>query len=110
MKYGVVRALAFFGGAVLTLSAILVVLGVVVGLVRDSDVRESVGWALAVGGVLVALLVGGSGSTTVNYRGSRDVVGSGHFIGARIPLPQTPLVWALVGFVCAAIGILILLV
>ena len=69
MKYGVVRALAFFGGAVLTLSAILVVLGVVVGLVRDSDVRESVGWALAVGGVLVALLVGGSGSTTVNYTG-----------------------------------------
>ena len=106
MKYGVVRALAFFVGAVLTLSAIFVVVGVVVGLVRGRDVRES---GLAVGGALVALLVGGSGSTTVNYRGSRDVVGSGHFIGARIPLPQTPLVWALVGFVCAAIGILILL-
>jgi hypothetical protein len=78
--------------------------------VRGDELRAAVGWSLAVGRALVALLVGGSGSTSINYHGSRDVVGGGHFVGARVPLPQTPLVWALVGFVCAAIGILILMV
>lgn len=88
------------------LAALLTAVGVVVALVREDDVREAVGWSLAVGGALVALLVGGSGSTSVNRHESREVVGTGHFIGARVPLPQTSIVWGLVGCVCAGIGIL----
>jgi hypothetical protein len=97
-----------FAGGLLVVGSILVGVGVVVGLVRDDELRDAVGWSLAVGGAIVGLLVGGSGSTSVNYHGSRDVVGRGYFIGERRPLPQTPLVWALVGLSCAVIGIIVL--
>ena len=100
---------ATFAVGLLAVCSILGVLGLVVGFVRGDELRDAVGWSLAVGGAIVALLVGGSGSTSVNYHGSRDVVGRGLFIGERRPLPQTPLVWALVGLCCAAIGILTLM-
>jgi hypothetical protein len=101
---------ATFVLGLVVIAGILTALGAVVGLIRGDELRAAVGWSLAVGGAIVALLVGGSGSTSVNHHGSRDVVGTGHFVGARVPLPQTSLVWALVGFVCAGIGILVLVV
>ena len=99
-----------FAVGLLGLVALLTAVGTVVALVRGGELQDAVGWSLAMGGAFVALLVGGSGSSSLNYHGSRDVVGRGHFIGARVPLPQTPLVWALVGLVCAGIGFLILVV
>lgn len=110
MKHAVLRGLAFFGGGVLLLCSILVVLGVVVALVRDEALRESGRGARRRGSPGRACSSWGSGSTAINYHGSRDVVGSGSFVGARVPLPQMSLVWALVGFVLAGIGILVLLV
>jgi len=100
---------ATFALGLLIVGSIFAGLGALVGLVRDDELREAVGWSLAAGGAIVALLVGGSGSPSVNRHGSRDVVGRGHFIGERRPLPQTPLLWALVGLSCTAIGTLILL-
>ena len=88
----------------------------VVTFAERSDAGSALFWVQAVAllvlppALLVGLLVGGSGSTSVNYHGSRDVVGRGYFIGERRPLPQTPLVWALVGLSCAVIGILVLMV
>lgn len=102
-------AAAFVVGLVV-LAALLTAVGVVVAVVRGDDVRETVGWSPAAGGALVAVLVGLSGSTSVNRHESREVVGTGHFIGARVPLPQTSIVRGLIGAVCAGIGIASLVV
>jgi hypothetical protein len=104
----VLRAVAFFAVGVLLTASLLATLGLVVALVRDGDVRDSVAWALCIGGAIVALLVGGSGSPSVNMQGSREVVG-GRFVTPVVPLPESSLVWALVGFACAGIGVALLL-
>ena len=107
MAHAVLRAVGFFVFGVLLTASILAGVGLVVALVRDGDVGDSVAWALTIGGAMVALLVGGSGSPSVNMQGSREVVG-GRFVTPVVPLPETPLVWALVGFACAGIGIALL--
>jgi hypothetical protein len=108
MARAVLRAVGFFILGVLLTTSILTGVGLVVALVRDGDARDSVAWALIIGGAIVALLVGGSGSPSVNMQGSREVVG-GRFVTPVVPLPETPLVWALVGFACAGIGIMLFL-
>ncbi len=68
---------------------------------------HAVAYALWIGGALVVLLTGGSGSTSSTAGGMRIVVGGRFAEGSSIPLPQTPFQYVLAGVVVVGIGILV---
>jgi hypothetical protein len=75
--------------------------GVLVAVLRDSDVRESVALALWIGGAVVLLVVGLAGSPSRNLVEGRSELG-GRMIG--VPLAQSPFGFAITGFVLVAAG------
>jgi hypothetical protein len=99
------RATAVFVATCLVVAAVLAIVGLVIALLRDGSARDSVAYALCIGGGAVALMTGLSGSPSVRDQASREVVG-GRFVTPVVPLPSSSLVWALVGFACIGIGVL----
>lgn len=69
--------------------------------------QHAIGWAMWIGGALVALLVAQSGSTTQMAGASRVVVGGRFALGSDIPQPTSP--WFLIpaGVLVIALGTLI---
>jgi hypothetical protein len=64
-------------------------------------------WALWIGGCVVVLLVGQSGSPTRMAGESRIVVGGRFAPGSDIPQPQSPLVLIPTGVLLIGLGVLI---
>ena len=71
---------------------------------------HAVGWGMILGGGVVALLVGQSGSP-IRMAGEARIVVGGRFVqGSDVPLPQTPFPFALAGLLVAGLGIWLSLV
>jgi hypothetical protein len=69
--------------------------------------KTAVAYALWIGGALLVLIVGGSGSTSKMAAESRSVVGGRFSPGSSSAMPQSPLVFVLVGLVVVAIGVVV---
>jgi hypothetical protein len=68
---------------------------------------HGIAYAMWIGGGLVALLTGGSGSTTRMAGESRIVVGGRFVQGSDIPMPTSPFVLIPAGMLVVALGALI---
>jgi hypothetical protein len=68
---------------------------------------RAIGWAMWIGGGVLVLLVGGSGSTTRMAGESRIVVGGRFVLGSDIPQPQSPFILIPAGLLVIALGVLI---
>lgn len=97
-------------GAAVGLAVISGLIGLLVGhFVGSGDALNGFAWGMVIGGALVGLAVGGSGSPTDNiYRGKVGAFGT--YWGQSSPLPQSPLQLALGGVLAfvAGVGLLIL--
>jgi len=97
-------------GAALGLAVICGLVGLLVGhFVGSGDALNGFGWGMVIGGALVGLAVGGSGSPTDNL--ARGRIGAfGTYWGQSAPLPQSPLQLALGAVLTFAggVGLLIL--
>lgn len=101
------------GAAVLFVlaTALLVLIGAIVAALHGSwSYGHAIAWSLWIGGSLIVLLVGQSGSTArmagearVLYLGGRFAPGSG------IALPQSPLAFIPVGAAVIGVGVLVYL-
>jgi hypothetical protein len=69
--------------------------------------KTAVAYALWICGALLVLIVGGSGSTGKMAAESRAVVGGRFTPGSSIAMPQSPLVFVVVGLVVVAIGVVV---
>jgi hypothetical protein len=69
--------------------------------------KTAVAYALWISGALLVLIVGGSGSTSKMAAESRAVVGGRFTPGSSTAMPQSPLVFVLVGLVVVAIGVVV---
>ncbi len=101
----VMRAVGFFLVLTLGLAVLATVAGLVAAAFADRSVVETIAWALIIGGALIVLLTGLSGSTARNYaegRPAMNVVLGGRLAG--VSLPQTPLSFMLVGAALIALG------
>ena len=68
---------------------------------------QGVGWGMTVGGGMVGLVAGGSGSPSENLLGGKAGV-FGTFWSESAPLPQSPLSFALAGLFVFAGGLAVL--
>jgi len=102
------RAVAFFLGGCALVAAVCASAGAIVGLASGrATVGHSIAWALWIGGALVVLLVGQSGSTTRMAGESRIVVGGRFVRGSDLPQPTSPLFLIPAGVVVIALGVLV---
>ena len=65
---------------------------------------HTIAWTLWVGGCLIVLLVGQSGSTTRMAGESRLIVGGRFVTGSDIAMPQSPLAFIPIGVLVIAVG------
>jgi hypothetical protein len=96
------------GAAVLFVlaTAICSIVGAVVVAIHGHwSYDHSIAWALWIGGCLVVLLVGQSGSTTRMAGESRLIVGGRFVTGSDIPMPQSPLAFIPIGILVIAVGV-----
>jgi hypothetical protein len=68
---------------------------------------HAIAYAMWIGGGLVVLLTGGSGSTTRMAGQSRIVVGGRFVQGSDIPMPTSPFILIPAGILVIALGVLI---
>jgi hypothetical protein len=68
---------------------------------------QAIAYAMWIGGGLVVLLTGGSGSTSRMAGESRIVVGGRFVQGSDIPMPTSPLILIPAGTLVVALGVLI---
>jgi hypothetical protein len=68
---------------------------------------NAIAYAMWIGGGLVAVLTGGSGSTTRMAGRSRIVVGGRFVQGSDIPMPTSPFILIPAGTLVVALGVLI---
>jgi hypothetical protein len=103
-----VRALRLYGAIWLGLAALCTLGGLLFSHFRHGmPLAHAVAWALWIGGGLVVLLVGQSGSPTRMAGESRIVVGGRFAAGSGIPQPQSPLVLIPAGVLLIGLGVLI---
>jgi hypothetical protein len=101
------------GFAVLLLGACAVcaaVGAIVAGVHGGWSYPHAIAWALWIGGALVVLLVGQSGSTSRMAGESRVLILGGRFApGSDIAMPQSPLAFIPLGVLVIAVGVLVYL-
>jgi len=103
-----VRALRLYGAIWLALAALCTLAGALFSHFRHGmPLAHAVAWALWIGGCLVVLLVGQSGSPTRMAGESRMVIGGRFVRGSDIPQPQSPLVLIPAGALLIGLGVLI---
>ena len=85
----------------LLIAGVVAGIGVLIAVLRDSELRETVALALWIGGAVVLLVVGLASSPSRNLVEGRGELG-GRMVG--VPLAQSSLGFAFVGFVLVAGG------
>jgi len=101
------RVLRLYGAIWLGLAALCTLGGVLFSHFHGMPVAHAVAWGLWIGGCVVVLLVGQSGSPTRMAGESRIVVGGRFAQGSDIPQPQSPLVLIPAGILLIGLGILV---
>ncbi len=106
----IVRTLGLFLAICVAIAAICALAGALFAYFRGGIAYgQAIGWAMWIGGGLIVLLVGRSGSTTRMHGESRIVVGGRFAPGSDIPQPQSPFVLIPAGVLVVALGVLIYL-
>ena len=102
------RTLAFFLGVCAAVAAVCAVAGALfVAFGGSATAAHAIAWAMWIGGALLILLVGQSGSTTRMAGESRIVVGGRFVRGSDLPQPTSPLFLIPAGAVVIALGVLV---
>lgn len=102
------RILVLFVAVCAAIAAVCALGGALFALFHGgTSYASGIGWAMAIGGSLLVLVAGGSGSTTRMAGESRIVVGGRFVQGSDIPQPQSPFVLIPAGLVVLALGIAI---
>ena len=102
------RTLVFFLSACALVAAGCAAAGAVVALASDRvTAAHAIAWAMWIGGALLVLLVGQSGSTTRMAGESRIVVGGRFIEGSDLPQPTSPLFLIPAGLVVIGLGALV---
>jgi hypothetical protein len=104
----ILRALALFSAVFLAIAALCALVGALFAYFRDDTTyANAIAWAMWVGGGLIVLLVGMSGSPARRAEDSRVVVGGRFVAGGDIPQPQSPFVAIPAGLLVIGLGVLI---
>lgn len=92
----------------LGLAAILALAGVLFAHFHGGiTLAHGAGWAMWVGGGLLAIVVGGSGSPSQMAGEARSIPGLVGVWGSDNPLPQSPWIGIPIGMTVVALGILV---
>ena len=91
--------------------ALCTVIGAVVAAVHGGwSYSHAIAWSLWIGGALVVLLVGQSGSTARMAGEARVLYLGGRFSpGSNLALPQSPLAFIPIGIAVIGVGVLVYL-
>lgn len=89
------------------IAAVCVLIGAVVAYVRSESYIESIGYAMAIGGATVLLVVASAGSPGQRAADSRHVVGGRFVSGSDRPQPESPFVAIPASIIVIVAGILI---
>ena len=104
----ILEGLLVFVVVTLAIAALCALVGAIVAAVRGgTPYTHAIGWAMWIGGAVIALLVAQSGSTTHTAGRQRIVVGGRFVEGSDIPQPQSPWIIIPAGFAVVALGLLI---
>jgi hypothetical protein len=102
------RSFAFFLGYCTLVAAVCAAGGAIFALASSrATAAHAIAWAMWIGGALLVLLVGQSGSTTRMAGESRIVVGGRFVEGSDRPQPTSPFVLIPAGVVVIALGVLV---
>jgi hypothetical protein len=108
MALRVIRVLGFFLAVCAAVAMPCVLAGVLFAYFHGGPAYSSaIGWAMWIGGGLLVVLVGQSGSPARMAGESRAVVGGRFALGSDIPQPQSPFVLIPAGILVVALGVLI---
>jgi hypothetical protein len=91
--------------------AVCALIGTIVAAVHGGwSYAHTIAWAMWIGGALIVLLVGQSGSTSRMAGESRVLYLGGRFApGSDIALPQSPLAFVPIGVLVIGVGVLVYL-
>jgi putative copper export protein len=102
------RTLVFFLSVCAAIAAVCAAAGAIVALASDRvTAAHAIAWSMWIGGALLVLLVGQSGSTTRAAGESRIVVGGRFVQGSDLPQPTSPLFLIPAGVAVIALGVLV---
>ena len=108
MKF--IRPLALLLVVFLVIAALCALAGSLFALRGSTTYPNGIAWAMWIGGGLIVLLVGLSGSPARRADSSRDEVGGRFVSGHDIPQPQSPVILIPAGLLVIGLGALIYVV
>ena len=91
----------------LAIAAVCAVIGAVVAYVRSESYIESIGYAMAIGGAAVLLVVAAAGSPGQRAADSRQVVGGRFVEGSDRAQPESLFVAIPASIIVIAVGVLV---
>jgi hypothetical protein len=108
MTKRILSGLAVFAAVTVALAALCALGGALYAHFHGGTTyAHAIAWAMWIGGGVVVLLTGGSGSTTRTAGESRILVGGRFVQGSDIPQPQSPWILIPAGVAVIAVGVLL---